>query len=160
MTAGSCSGLKCMVYIELNRVRAGVVKPPSQWPWCSYVEWMGLRERYRAVDRAECLPLAGGVTAGEFRANYETGMPSGRGERLGSARAIESPSSGPLEAKTTGSRKAVRPPRGAVRENNYLHLRALLRSDPQASANPSGGRADVTEPSTPLRTTTPNCWPL
>ena len=37
---------KCMVYIELNMVRAGVVRHPEQWPWCSYQEWMGQRERY------------------------------------------------------------------------------------------------------------------
>jgi putative transposase len=27
---------KCMVYIELNMVLAGVVRHPEQWPWCSY----------------------------------------------------------------------------------------------------------------------------
>ena len=30
----------CMVYIELNMVRAGVVRHPGEWRWCSYVEWM------------------------------------------------------------------------------------------------------------------------
>ena len=30
-----------MVYIELNMVRAGMVRHPQQWPWCSYQEWMG-----------------------------------------------------------------------------------------------------------------------
>ena len=35
---------------------------------------MGLPERYRAVDQAECLRLVGGVTTDEFRANYESSI--------------------------------------------------------------------------------------
>jgi len=34
---------RCMVYIELNMVRAGVVQHPKQWPWCSFQEWIGNR---------------------------------------------------------------------------------------------------------------------
>jgi putative transposase len=63
---------KCMVYIELNMVRAGVVSHPSEWPWCGYAEWMGLRRRYGAVDQAACLTLLGGASLTEFRANYES----------------------------------------------------------------------------------------
>ena len=29
---------KCLVYIDLNMVRAGVVKHPSEWPFCGYNE--------------------------------------------------------------------------------------------------------------------------
>jgi putative transposase len=61
----------CIVYIELNMVRAGVVAHPSQWPWCSYAEWMGLRKRYGAVDQEACLSLLGGASLAEFRANYQ-----------------------------------------------------------------------------------------
>jgi len=42
---------QCMIYIELNMVRAGLVRHPAEWPWCSYAELMGERKRYRLVDR-------------------------------------------------------------------------------------------------------------
>ena len=29
---------KCLVYIDLNMVRAGVVEHPSEWPFCGYNE--------------------------------------------------------------------------------------------------------------------------
>jgi putative transposase len=60
-----------MVYIELNMVRAGVVCHPSEWPWCSYAEWKGVRRRYGVVDQRECLRLLGGPSLAEFRANYD-----------------------------------------------------------------------------------------
>lgn len=60
-----------MVYIELNLVRAGVVAHPSQWPWCSYGEWMGQRRRYGVVDVKACLREFGGASLEEFRANYQ-----------------------------------------------------------------------------------------
>jgi putative transposase len=53
----------CMIYIELNMVRAGVVKHPAQWPWCSYQEWSGLRRRYRVIDQSECLRVCGSADA-------------------------------------------------------------------------------------------------
>ncbi len=47
--------LRCMRYIDLNMVRAGVVKHPSQWPWCGYDELAGLRNRYRLINRGSVL---------------------------------------------------------------------------------------------------------
>lgn len=61
---------RCMVYIELNMVRAGVVKHPGQWPWCSYQEWTGVRRRYRVVEQAECLRVSGAANPGVFRSHY------------------------------------------------------------------------------------------
>ena len=44
----------CLVYIEMNMVRAGVVKHPKDWKWCSYNELANLKSRYRLVDQG-CL---------------------------------------------------------------------------------------------------------
>jgi len=33
--------IKCMVYIDMNMVRAGVVNHPRQWPYCGYQEIFG-----------------------------------------------------------------------------------------------------------------------
>jgi len=44
--------LNCLRYVDLNMVRAGVVKHPEQWRWCGYDELVGARQRYRLIDRA------------------------------------------------------------------------------------------------------------
>ena len=41
---------RCLCYIELNMVRAGVVSHPREWEWVGYHEMMGGRERYRLLD--------------------------------------------------------------------------------------------------------------
>lgn len=38
---------RCMRYIEMNMVRAGVVRHPSEWAWCGYNEVVGSRKRYK-----------------------------------------------------------------------------------------------------------------
>ncbi len=40
----------CMVYVDVNMVRAGVVTHPGEWPWCGYQEITGARTRYCIVD--------------------------------------------------------------------------------------------------------------
>lgn len=52
---------RCMVYIDLNMVRAGVVKHPSEWETCGYHEIQEPPRRYRIIDRealAEALGLS------------------------------------------------------------------------------------------------------
>jgi putative transposase len=44
---------RCMRYIDLNMVRAGVVKHPSQWTWSGYAEISGQRKRYRTINLDE-----------------------------------------------------------------------------------------------------------
>jgi len=63
---------RCMTYIELNMVRAGVVPHPEQWPWCSYHEWMGQRQRRALVNLKEGLEFFGNNPLQEFQANYRT----------------------------------------------------------------------------------------
>lgn len=43
--------VSCMVYIDLNMVRAGVVKHPAAWPFCGYKEIIDPPERYKLIDR-------------------------------------------------------------------------------------------------------------
>jgi len=44
---------RCMRYIDLNMVRAGVVKHPSEWQWNGFSEISGQRKRYRVVNLDE-----------------------------------------------------------------------------------------------------------
>jgi putative transposase len=41
---------RCLVYIDLNMVRAGVVRHPAQWPHSGYREIHQPPERYRIID--------------------------------------------------------------------------------------------------------------
>ena len=43
---------RCLVYIDLNMVRARVVKHPAEWEASGYHEIQGPSPRYRIVDRA------------------------------------------------------------------------------------------------------------
>ena len=43
---------QCLVYVDLNMVRAGVVKHPDQWMWSGYNEIQQPKRRYRIIDHA------------------------------------------------------------------------------------------------------------
>ena len=65
---------ECLKYIELNMVRCGAVKHPSQWPWCGYSELMVLRKRYRLLDVDKLLNLLGTDDAVSFRKNLDAAL--------------------------------------------------------------------------------------
>ena len=48
---------KCVEYIDMNMVRAGVVKHPEEWPFCGYNEIQNLRQRYSLIDYQRLLSL-------------------------------------------------------------------------------------------------------
>ncbi len=61
---------RCMVYIDLNMTRAGVVSGPSEWKWCGYSEMQRMPQRYRRIDRerlAQLLGLAGVLQLREWQ---------------------------------------------------------------------------------------------
>lgn len=51
--------LNCMVYIDLNMVRAGVVKHPLEYPYCGYQEISGQKERHNLIDRRRLVVFIG-----------------------------------------------------------------------------------------------------
>ena len=51
--------LECMVYIDLNMVRAGVVSHPLEWPFCGYTDLFGGRQRYNLLDCQLLVELMG-----------------------------------------------------------------------------------------------------
>jgi putative transposase len=50
---------RCLVYIDLNMVRAGVVSHPREWPESGYLEIQSPAERYRIIDRDALCELVG-----------------------------------------------------------------------------------------------------
>ena len=42
---------RCLVYIDLNMVRVGVVNHPSEWKTCGYNEILNPSDRYTLIDQ-------------------------------------------------------------------------------------------------------------
>ena len=77
--------LRCLVYIDMNMVRAGVVSHPSEWRHCGYHEIQSPPRRYCLIDRNRWVDLAG-VTGGEqlsllHRAWVEESLGAGQNAR-------------------------------------------------------------------------------
>ena len=49
--------VRCLAYIDLNMVRAGVVAHPSEWGFGGYVEIQRPKERYAIIDRDRLMDL-------------------------------------------------------------------------------------------------------
>lgn len=61
----------CLKYIDLNMVRARVVRHPREWEWTAWHELAGERERYRLVDQAALLDRLPGTNRAAFRKHYK-----------------------------------------------------------------------------------------
>lgn len=51
--------VQCMIYIDMNMVRAGVVDHPQKWPYCGYQEIQGFRQRYTLIDIESLIHILG-----------------------------------------------------------------------------------------------------
>lgn len=51
--------IKCLVYIDLNMVRAGVVDHPATWPNGGYQEIQHPPKRYRIIDTSSLMDIVG-----------------------------------------------------------------------------------------------------
>lgn len=58
---------RCMTYIDLNMVRAGVVTHPGEWSTCGYREIQQPPARYRIIDTPALLDLLGLPRAVDLR---------------------------------------------------------------------------------------------
>ena len=61
---------RCMRYIDMNMVRAGVVRHPSEWPWAGYSEITGMRKRYRVISLEELIERAHQVSLNTLQTWY------------------------------------------------------------------------------------------
>lgn len=66
--------LNCLVYINMNMVRAGAVSHPQDWKWCSHDELLGRRQRYRILNRDRLLESLGAGKAESLAEWYEEAL--------------------------------------------------------------------------------------
>jgi REP element-mobilizing transposase RayT len=62
--------VRCMVYVDMNMVRAGVVKHPSEWPYSGYNEIQAPPKRNAIIDQAGLQELLNYRSLGELAAAY------------------------------------------------------------------------------------------
>jgi len=62
--------IQCMIYIDLNMVRAGVVRHPSEWPWAGYKELQHPKRRYRLIDYERLVGLLNFAGYDDFSKTY------------------------------------------------------------------------------------------
>ena len=63
--------LRCLVYIDLNMVRAGVVSHPSEWAFCGYNEIQKPRKKNVLIDHQKLSELTGFNSYDEFRMAHQ-----------------------------------------------------------------------------------------
>jgi len=77
--------IQCMIYVDLNMVRAGVVSHPSEWPFSGYHEIRKPRQRYSLIDYRVLVNLLNIKSIGELREFYsgcvEEALRKGDGRR-------------------------------------------------------------------------------
>lgn len=61
---------QCLVYVDLNMVRAGVVNHPAQWNWNGFNEIQNPKRRYRIIDHHRLQRLLNVDTHSDFTKVY------------------------------------------------------------------------------------------
>jgi putative transposase len=61
--------IRCILYIHMNMVRAGVIKHPKEWRESGYYEIEHLKKRYRIIDYDALLKLTGIKSVEELQKN-------------------------------------------------------------------------------------------
>lgn len=62
--------VRCMVYMDLNMVRAGVVKHPSEWPFSGFNEIQNPPQRYAIIDQEGLKELLNFPSSNDLAAAY------------------------------------------------------------------------------------------
>jgi putative transposase len=134
---------RCVVYIDLNMVRAGVVRHPEEWPHGGYREIQHPPERYTLIDLAELSALCGFEGVMQFQRAHREWVSAaialgleGRDERWSEALAVGSEA---FVAKVKGALGLRARPRKIIAGGQC----SVLREDGAAYKHVFGGETDV-----------------
>ncbi len=62
---------RCMVYIDTNMVRAGVVSHPAMWPFCGYNEIQGPRRKNVLINYEKLQRLLGAASYKQLKSSHK-----------------------------------------------------------------------------------------
>jgi putative transposase len=65
---------RCLIYLDLNMVRAGMVLHPSEWRFGGHQELSGIRQRYRCLDQEKLREFIGIPSPDRFRQWYRESL--------------------------------------------------------------------------------------
>lgn len=74
--------LRCLIYMDMNMVRAGVVSHPSEWRESGYHEIQSPPQRYRLIDREKLIALTGLEGDGQLTSLHREWIEDARRKRL------------------------------------------------------------------------------
>jgi len=74
--------LRCLIYMDMNTVRAGVVSHPSEWRESGYHEIQHPPQRYRLIDRERLIALTGLRDDGELASLHREWIEDACGKSL------------------------------------------------------------------------------
>lgn len=63
--------IKCLIYIDLNMVRTGIVNHPSEWVFSGYNEIQNPRQRYRIIDYESMKNLFGFLDLNHMKESHQ-----------------------------------------------------------------------------------------
>jgi putative transposase len=63
--------VRCLVYIDMNMVRAGAVNHPSEWPVSGYNEIQTIPPRYRVIDLDSLCELTGSASIVALQSSHQ-----------------------------------------------------------------------------------------
>lgn len=75
--------VRCLVYMDLNMVRAGVVRDPAEWPFGGYQEIQHPPDRYGRIDHEALMQLCGVSDQRELREAHRAWVQEGLKNNLG-----------------------------------------------------------------------------
>jgi len=94
--------VRCIVYIDLNMVRAGVVRHPEEWPFGGYKEIQSGKRRSRLIDKQDLRRLFGFGDPNELKEAHQSWVEEAlQGSRLSRERCW-------TESVAVGSQEFVR----------------------------------------------------
>ncbi len=132
--------IRCLVYMDLNMVRAGVVKHPSEWTTSGYHEIQNPPKRYSRIDVEALMDLCGMKDHGQFKREHrqwvEEALKIQKGQResawtesiaVGGGEFVEGIKA-QLMSKASG-RKIIRSSDGFELRESITPYRALLEGE-------------------------------
>lgn len=63
--------IQCLLYIEMNMIRAGVIKHPKKWDFCGYQEIQNPRQRYSLISYKSLMDLFRIKDIEEFKESHK-----------------------------------------------------------------------------------------